>query len=437
MSGSREFAPNSQPGTQIRITQPVLLVEDSDSIATLFSTALENRWGCEVHRARTYAEAKDYLIRHRKDYHIAICDLNLPDAADGQIIDLTNAAKLKSIVVTGKFGEELKQTMAKKGVVDYVLKQSTNSIEYVVDQVGRLFRNKSIDVLVVDDSPVATDLMTAILETQDFNVCRASNGVQALKLVESNPNIRLVITDYNMPDMNGIELTLRLRRRFENGRLAVIGVSAAGESDLGVQFIKNGANDFLVKPFAHEELVCRISQNLDVLDYIDLINSLANRDDLSQLSNRRHFFKSASTLLEYAVRSNQEVAVAMIDIDFFKKINDTYGHEAGDEVITVVARLVEAHFEDALCARFGGDEFAILMRGVTQDQVAAQLEEFQSALLQANFSFDGNTVEVTPSIGFSIGKQACIDERLRVADAQLYEAKAAGRNCVRGAEITG
>lgn len=436
MVGSRQFTAPQQPSaSRVRITQPVLLVEDSDSIAGVFSKAIEDRWQCEVHWAKTYAEAKAYLIRHHRDYHIAICDLNLPDAAEGQIVDLTNAAKLQSIVITGKFGDELKQTMSKKRVVDYVLKQSTNSIEYVVEQVGRLFRNKSIDVLVVDDSPVATDLITAVLEAQNFNVGCAANGVEALKLVESNPNIRLVITDYNMPDMDGIELTVRLRRRFENSRLAVIGVSAADQSDLGVQFIKNGANDFLVKPFAHEELICRINQNLDVLDYMDLINSLANRDDLSQLYNRRHFFRNAGRLLEYAVRSNQDTAVAMIDIDFFKKINDTHGHDAGDEVITVVARLIESHFSESLCARLGGDEFAVLMRGLSFEEVSMHLEDFRSALLQTELNLDGHSIEVTPSIGFSLGKQTSIDSLLKVADAQLYEAKAAGRNCIRGEKI--
>ena len=414
------------------VTQPVLLVEDSESVALFLSQEITAKWGCDVHVARSYAEAKECLKKYRHDYHLVICDLNLPDAPNGEIIDLIDLAKLKSIVITGAFGDDFRATMAQKRVVDYMLKQNTNSYAYVVEQVGRLFRNKDIHVLVVEDSAVARSMLTKILELQNFVVSEAKNAAEALEALETNRKISLIVTDYNMPDMDGIELTVQIRKNRAKDNLAIIGVSAQGESDLGVQFIKNGANDFMLKPFSHEELICRINQNIEMLEHIETIHNLANRDYLSNLYNRRYFFNEGKRLLDSAISGYKEAAVAMMDIDFFKRVNDDYGHDVGDQVLQAFSDLLDSHFSDALVARLGGEEFAVFMVGFSQPQVGERLESFRATLEQHEIVCGDHTLKITTSIGVNCTKDDNLDIMLKVADEFLYQAKEGGRNVVKG-----
>lgn len=412
------------------IPKPILLVEDSQTVSNYLSNEIADRWQCDVHVASTYAEAKQLLKQHRQHYHLAICDLNLPDAPHAEIVDLTEKAKLQTIVITGAFGKDLKEAMTHDNVVDFMLKEQINSFEYVIDLVGRLYRNKFIEILVVEDSAVMRTILTKGLELQNFVVWQATNATDALKMISDNQNIKLVITDYNMPDMDGVELTVAIRRQTKASQLAIIGISAQSKSDLGVLFIKNGANDFLSKPFSNEELVCRINQNLDMMKYIETIYKLAHKDHLTNLSNRRHFFEVGELALDEAQMTGQDVIVAMMDIDFFKKINDQYGHEAGDLVLVEFARILEQHFEEHLTARLGGEEFAVLFSDVDEEQVKTWLEGFRKTISELSIVYLDDTLTLTVSIGYNPQNSSDLDAMLKIADDALYEAKQQGRNCV-------
>ncbi|MDC6695346.1 diguanylate cyclase, partial [Leclercia adecarboxylata] len=140
--------------------------------------------------------------------------------------------------------------------------------------------------------------------------------------------------------------------------LAVIGISGNTDPSLIPRFLKNGANDFLRKPFSREELFCRVSQNVDQLELIGTLQDLAPRDFLPGLPNRRCFLEQSQRQLPQLHLDGEQVAVAMIDIDHFKHINDTHGHEAGDDALRAVAAAVAQHArQEDLIARFGGEEF--------------------------------------------------------------------------------
>jgi len=417
---------------KLTIPKPILVIEDSRSLSYLLKTKLENSFKCEVHIAASYKEAKALLKEHRQNYHLAISDLNLPDAPEGEIIDLLNRANVKSIIITGSFGEELREMMTDKGVIDYILKDSINSYSYTVELAGRLYRNYEIKILIVDDSTSFRALMTHMLEIRNFQVSVASNGNEALQVLKDNPDIRLLITDYRMPDMDGFMLTVEARKTYERSQLAIIGMSAQGNNDLGVQFIKNGANDFLLKPFSHEELICRIDQNVDILDHIDTISDLANRDYLTNLFNRRYFFTEGPQRLNSAIESAKKTAIAMLDIDHFKNINDSYGHDVGDEVLIYFSSLLLKHFSNHLVARVGGEEFVVFMTNLGNSDVTLKLEEFRAAMELAVVVCGEHSISITASIGYNCTTNNSIDTMLKTADENLYIAKTTGRNRIEG-----
>jgi len=413
----------------LSILKPVLVIEDSKSLASLLSQKLHEKWQCEVHIATNYQEAKNCLKKYRNEYFLVVTDLNLPDAPNGEIIDLINRAKLKSIVITGSFGEDLKEHFLQKGVVDYILKNSFNSYQYVIEQVGRLYHNLSINILLVDDSPTSINLLSHVLNSQNFTIFTAKNGKEALLLLEKQ-SINLMVTDYQMPDMDGIELTIETRKLFDKSQLSILGISAQNTNELGTQFIKNGANDFLLKPFSLEEFIWRINLNLDAIKQLHKIKKLANEDFLTQLFNRRYFYATGAELLAFYQENTQNFSVAMLDIDKFKSVNDTYGHGVGDEVLIAFSRLLKTHFNEQLTARLGGEEFVVLFKNQSLNDVKSALNAFRSELAMLKIKTAAGDLTITVSIGVATKLEHNLDLMLKHADEKLYLAKEKGRNRV-------
>ena len=286
---------------------------------------------------------------------MALLDLHLPDAADGRIVDYVIGKGIPSIVFTGDVDCAVRDRIWSKKVVDYVAKDSPDSLDYLCSLVRRVSLNKYIHVLVVDDSSTVRRHLMRLLEAHEFIVHEANDGETALDAIARHPEIKVVIADYFMPGLDGVELTRRIRRLRRKDELAVIGISAYGNTILSARFIKNGANDFLNKPFSSEEFYCRVTQNLEMLEYIQKLRETAIRDPLTGLYNRRHFFEAAKILHADLARGETPMTLAMIDIDFFKKVNDTYGHAAGDEVLKHVAQGLSNRFRGHdVAARLGG-----------------------------------------------------------------------------------
>lgn len=255
----------------------VLIIEDNRALAAMAKAHIEEKEGFSAVIATSRDGAKTLLDNKSLQFAAAIVDINLPDAPDGEVVPDILDAGIPAIVMTGAFKEELRDQMLKLGVVDYVVKQGIHSFRYACNLVERIHRNRSIKVLVVDDSPSATALLTHALEQQKFIVLSAESGEHALGVLEQHPDTRLVITDYNMPGMDGFELCQQIRRNYEKRQIAIIGLSGTNKAGLSNRFLKSGANDFLSKPFSYEELFCRINHNLELIEQFETIQSGINR----------------------------------------------------------------------------------------------------------------------------------------------------------------
>jgi two-component system, sensor histidine kinase and response regulator len=240
----------------------VFVAEDSRFFLSVVRWGVVDRLGFEMISAGTLAETKALLDERGKDVYVALLDLNLPDAPYGEVIDEVAKHRIPSIVFTGSFTDEVREFILAKGVVDYIAKDTPNGIETVLDLIQRLGRNGQTGILVVDDSRVTRQLLRKHLELHRFKVVEAVDGPSALKALDENPDLTLAIVDYNMPGMNGCELTRRIRAKRSRDSFIVIGLSAYGNKVVSAAFMKSGANDYLNKPFEPEEFFCRVYQNL-------------------------------------------------------------------------------------------------------------------------------------------------------------------------------
>ena len=425
MSGSLALASLlGHPGPPPRI----LLLESSHALAGLVRGRIEQELGFEVVQAFTLDEAAEAVGLSETPFFVALASLALPDGEGVEVIEALNALDVPVIAFTGVDDEKTRKAILGAEALDYVLKSGEASLTYLVWLLGRLSRNRFIKVLVVDDAPFMREIIGELLINHCYQVVEAGNGLEALEQLAAHPDIKLVVTDYLMPSMDGIELLARIRERHPREELAVIGISGDESRHLNTDFLKLGASDYIPKPFRNEEFYCRVSQVVETIEYVAAIKEAANRDYLTNLSNRRHFFARASEVLASGITP---IAAALLDLDHFKAINDLYGHEAGDVVLKVFADLLRPLEEEgAVVARLGGEEFGLLLPGWERDRVRQRLEQLREETARQVRILGGKAVRFTTSIGIAFGVEEGLDDLLRRADQQLFRAKETGRNRV-------
>ena len=409
----------------------ILIVEDSKFFSNLVTKAIAERIDAQVVTAVTFAETQKVVTETPQPFDLALVDIVLPDAPEGQVVDWLLERGVPSIVFTGIFSEDLRERLLSQHVIDYVVKNTPSSLDYLVGLVERLHRNRSVKVMVVDDSKVARMLMVDLLRSYQFEVIEAGNGRQGLDMLAAHPDLKLVITDYHMPEMDGVEMTRAMRAAHDQDRLAIIGVSSGGGNALSAKFIKFGANDFINKPFLPEEFFCRVMQNVRMLDMLARLTDMATRDPLTGIHNRRFLFDAGGTLFASAQREHLNLTAAVIDLDFFKNINDSHGHGCGDDVLRHIAGLIRKLCRPTdIVARFGGEEFAILAVNMDGGAVAAFFEKIRTAIEAEEIDHERKHIKITASIGVCHGIDSNLETMLKTADEQLYRAKQNGRNRV-------
>ncbi|MBL6946727.1 MAG: diguanylate cyclase [Rhodospirillales bacterium] len=414
----------------------LLIVEDSKFFSSLMVKKVEHELGIPVVAVSDMAGAKNAIAEMKDDFFLALLDLTLPDAQEGEIVEYVRSEGIPSVVFTGTFTEEMREDILDKDVIDYVTKDSPSSVDYLLSLIRRIWNNRDLTAMVVDDSKAARKTAARLLERYQFTVLEAANGVDALKLAKASKKrgvkpISLVVTDYNMPKMDGFELIRELRKSWTKDQMSIVGISAMGSNTLSAKFIKIGANDFITKPFLPEEFLCRVSQNLDNLEHLQALRDAATKDYLTGMYNRRFFFEVSRPIFAAAKRKESQLMVAMIDVDFFKSVNDTYGHDVGDEVLKGVADVLQQTTRETdVIARMGGEEFCLLAPAMVPDHVLRYLDLLRTKISELKFVSGGQEFSITASIGATCTMTETLDAMIGESDEKLYEAKETGRNRV-------
>lgn len=408
----------------------ILVVEDSKSVSGFLCRRIEETLQFQPIPAYSLSQAQT-ILDEDTGFFVAVLDLNLPDAPNGEIVDYVLARKIPSIILTASFDEGMRKEILAKNVIDYVLKDSPRSLDHVMYLIRRIFRNQRVRILLVDDSRFFRSYCKGLLEAHKFQVLEAENGDQGLKALNRNPDVRLVITDYNMPVMDGFELVSRIRERFGKNEVGIIGLSAQGSGLVSARFLKTGANDFLPKPFVSEEFYARVNQNIELIEFIDELREIAVRDPLTKLYNRRYYFEAGERLLKESMGDGIPATLAMLDIDHFKEVNDRYGHEAGDLVLVRFAEYLTGSFGGSyIVSRFGGEEFSVFAPGVGGKRALRLFDDFRRLVENAEVHYGDELIRVTVSIGLYSSTGRSFPHMIREADRGLYSAKQGGRNRV-------
>jgi len=286
-------------------------------------------------------------------------------------------------------------------------------------------------VLVVDDDPAMRRMVSKILESAGYEVLHAGNGAEALEAVrEELP--AFVVTDLDMPVLDGIGFCRKLRDE-ELSHYVYVLILTGSCGDHLVEGLTSGADDFLRKPVKPHELLARMQSGARILDLEERLRVLATRDSLTGLLNRRTFFELLDKEWLRSRRNCCPLSCVMTDVDFFKRVNDTYGHSAGDAVLRSVSRLIKGHCRgsDSVC-RYGGEEFCVLLPETDNQGAMAWAERCRLVIAEAPCIAGGTNIPVTVSLGVAQQDEATEspEQLLDFADQALLVAKREGRNRV-------
>ncbi|MBX7246281.1 MAG: diguanylate cyclase [Candidatus Sumerlaeaceae bacterium] len=300
--------------------------------------------------------------------------------------------------------------------------------------------NRSYRVLIVDDDPSLGRIMAYFLQKQGYDTVLMNTARTALAEIDRLlPD--LVLLDVTMPGMSGIEMLTKLRQSDRTRLLPVILNSALDRPEDIVTGLRAGANDYVTKPIDNAILLARVETQLKMATLLfeldsqrQLLDKLAAYDSLTEIYNRRSLMEVLDAQLQQARTHDRNLSLLMLDIDHFKQINDTHGHLVGDQALRGFAHLLEKLTRKAdTVARFGGEEFTILMHGINSAQAIEAAERIRRTLENTALDCDGSTVKITVSIGistFSADHPADSHTLIGEADRALYRAKLEGRNRV-------
>lgn len=294
-------------------------------------------------------------------------------------------------------------------------------------------------ILLAEDDLTSRRILTAILKKWDFDPVVTADGNAAWKALQEPDAPRLVLLDWNMPGLEGLDVCRRLRKKETTDPSYVILLTGRGEKGDIVRGLEAGANDYIAKPYDNAELQARIKVGRRMLDLqtslLETQAALAHQathDALTGIFNRRAILDRLNRELARALRQGNSLSVGMCDIDYFKKINDRFGHQAGDDVLVAFANCLRANLREYdWVGRYGGEEFLIIASGLAGQSDDELYERLREQVAAVEIKTIAGNVAVTVSIGTAAGTgQSTIDQLIAAADAALYQAKAAGRNRV-------
>jgi diguanylate cyclase (GGDEF)-like protein len=409
----------------------VLLVEDTRFYSIAIKDRLESLFGLQVTHCSSMAAVKSLLETTRESYSLAILDLCQPDAPNGETLDIVLQENIPTVVFTAISSDVRKAEILARNVCEYVAKSSIHSIDNLADAVDRSLDDSQAQLLVIDtDNDCA---IAGLLRAAKYQPVVVHSEAEAAARLDRCRNIEMVLVRADLAEPDGYDLVAMLQNRYGEATLRVVGYSeVTGHNDVA-RFLGAGGDDFIHLPMSAEDVAGRLNHVQAIHKQIQMLQRMASRDYLTDLLNRRYFFDRGPKIVDVCLRQGMQVSMALMDIDHFKRLNDTYGHEVGDIVLKAVSKRLLAVIGEKrhMVARLGGEEFGILYCGLDIQEAYEFCDHIREEIAKVRVVVDDEDLSITVSMGLAtISASETFDNYLNAADQYLYLAKHSGRNQV-------
>lgn len=415
----------------------ILHIDSSDFFRKVLGQILSERGFANI-GAKGVKEAKEILLSKKIDF--IITSLTLEKESGEEFVNWLTQTEFKTIpvfVLTGNENIEEKQRMFELGVADYMTK-STSHEEIIGHLMKYVKREDEIEVLkelkifVLDDSTTVIDFIKKIFE--HYGMRNTTYCMEQGEIFEKE-TFDCYIIDLVLKEKSGKHVISEIRKR--NKEAVIIAISSIDNKKTITNILQEGADDYIIKPFSPEIFMARLKTN--VRSYIllkeleqknEMLALMVITDGLTSLYNHKYMFERLENELLEAKRYKKELSLLMIDVDHFKRINDTYGHQSGDNVLAELAHMLKITFREIdIVGRYGGEEFMIILPETGNKEAVISAERVRSFVEKAVWDLD--RTKVTISVGVAtLKEEKTAEEFVEKADDMLYGAKNKGRNRV-------
>lgn len=404
----------------------ILIADSSKTVNAILSDKLSSETSYEILLANTMHECTKQVAQNINEILLVVTCVYLSGSNHAEHIDFLVAAGVPVVVLTGDFSEKKHKALFKKRVSDYYIKESEASLNQAVNGIKKMIKNRKSKVLIVDEDRISQIIYSDLLERQLLTPVNAKTIEEAYHIIETEKDIKLLLCAQRL----AMELVKKVRISHKKDELSIVVVAQEDEKWEKAKFLKYGINDYMQKPIENEEFSESIESQLESIDLFKTVQDLANQDPLTGLYNRRYFFDKGDKLFSKALHSDKELAVAMLDIDKFKRINDDFGHDVGDvaiiEVTKILKQLVDS--KNSIVSRFGGEEFCVIVTSKSREEIISMFEEIRQKIEKNTIKLGSISFSNTISIGLEFASEKGMQETLIKADKKLYQAKTEGRN---------
>ncbi len=410
---------------------PLVYLCDDDAIMAAVIASQISYFGYKV---ETFTNTADLLESARATRPRAIImDIVFPEGANEGSVSLQKmrdqGIDIPAVFISARSDFEARLGAVRAGGSAFFTKPlDPMRLVATLDELTRLREPEPFRILIVDDEPVAAEYHRAILTAAGMSVRTTADPEEALETVrEFRPD--LVLLDMYMPKCSGHDLAALIRQVPDFLSVPIIFLSAETDKAKQLSAMRVGADGFLTKPIAREELVVSVALRAERMR---MLRSLMTQDSLTGLFNHTTTTQMLKTNLDGAQRGNLSLCFAMIDIDNFKKVNDTYGHPVGDQVLIAISRALRQRLRTSdIVGRYGGEEFAVILPDTSRESARLIIDMLREDFTRVEFRAEERVFHCSFSCGIATSLDYPTFQSLReAADRTLYQAKAAGRNLV-------
>ncbi len=414
----------------------ILVCDDSSFIQKMVKRELESSYEVEIFSDGE--EAYEFL-KNDSNFDFAIIDGEMPGMNGWELIKkIKTELKLEDlpvVMLTASDDDYFKNKAFDYGAFDYLKKPFKQGELY--DYLNAFFKGeKNVigTVMVVEDSKVQNQTMCHQLKEKNIKPISAYSGEEALRLLLEGNEVDAILLDINLPGASGFEVAKALKGDERFNHIPIIGVTAAEGTEsfkIMKQAFESGVDDFIRKPYSIVEFYARVKANIHKGQLIKKLKHESERDFLTGLYNRRSIITFLEKFIELSKRNDKPLSFMILDLDKFKRINDTYGHIVGDEVLKSVARAIEDSIRSSdIAGRFGGEEFSVILPETNLNKACDVAERIRSNIENMRVKNQNEDISITVSVGVAEFKDDTINGFIGKADKALYEAKESGRNKV-------
>ncbi|SDC20342.1 two-component system, cell cycle response regulator [Desulfurella multipotens] len=414
----------------------ILICDDSSTIRAIIKKELQDYYDLEIFDDGIYAY--DFLLKDQR-FDFAIIDGEMPQMGGFELLrrikEELNLIFLPVVILTANEGDYYEKQAFNLGAFDFLKKpfKQGQLLRYLLDYFNEELTEGS--VLVIEDSTIQNETICQQLRLKNMQPISANNAVEAMRYLLSGIDIDVILMDIFLPQYTGYDLISILKSDERFSFIPIVGLTAFKEKDILSEILNLGADDFIYKPYNINEFFSRVRANIRISKLIKKLKQTSEEDYLTGIYNRRTFFHFLENLTALSVRENKPLSFVILDIDYFKKINDTYGHDIGDSVLKKLAEIVLKMTRRAdVFGRYGGEEFCLALPNTDLYGACLLANKIRSTISQTIMTFNKyKTISFSITISAGVAeftKGMEIDTLVKIADKNLYLAKENGRNRV-------